>query len=173
MRSVLKRLDFTLWSAKTFWSIAVVLLVGVLPAYIFIGFQPTLAASSYSHDKRLDIPQLQIHSAVEELTLDHNQLKTPDTTVGSYQQAQNTTLLIGHSSTIFHNLSQAQIGQTIRYGGTSYQISSISILTKTSIDMHKLLDSNEKPTLILMTCAGKHLGNQDYSHRLVITATRE
>ena len=36
--------------------------------------------------------------------------------------------------------------------------------------MSQLLAPSDRPTLILMTCAGDPLPNQDATHRLIVTA---
>ena len=38
--------------------------------------------------------------------------------------------------------------------------------------MNKILEASDKDTVVLMTCAGKDLGNGDASHRLIVTAIR-
>ena len=165
MRSVLDRINFGIC--------AIVILCGILPVYILIGLQPATATSGIASSQNLNIPSLQISSPVQQLTLEDNRLNTPDTIVGSYQQSPSTTLLIGHSSTVFQNLAQAQIGQSLQYGGETYLISGIATLAKSDISMRQVLKGRSQPTLILMTCAGEPTGDQDYSHRLMITAVKE
>ena len=80
------------------------------------------------------------------------------------------TVIIGHSSTVFSNLSNAKDGEVITFDDHNYRISEIKILEKRLIDMDEIVSETSVNTVILMTCYGKPLGGQDYTHRLIITA---
>ena len=87
-----------------------------------------------------------------------------------YSEAENKTLLIGHSSTVFKNLDEAEVGDAIWYNGHGYQIVDTDTLLKSEINMDKLLKSEDTDTLVIMTCAGEELDNYDATHRLILTA---
>lgn len=142
-------------------------------AYIIIGLQPAEAAESYEISTNLYISSIGLFSDVTKLKLKDHQLETPDMIVGSFSRAENKTLLIGHSSTVFRNLDQARIGEEVTYDNIIYNIYSTEIVEKSEVDMHELLKSAEKDTLVIMTCAGTELGNGDATHRLIITAVSE
>ncbi|MBO7664904.1 sortase, partial [Candidatus Saccharibacteria bacterium] len=89
--------------------------------------------------------------------------------VGSYTQAWNKTLLIGHASTVFADLNLVTVGETVKYDGKEYVISEIALFQKEAVEMDKVLAGAEKDTIIIMTCAGELYGT-DASHRLIVTA---
>lgn len=139
-------------------------------AYIIVGLNPVEAAQSYEISAELNIPSINLSSDVTALQLEDRELKTPDTIVGSFSRAENKTLLIGHSSTVFQNLNKVKLGEEIDYDNHIYIAQKIETLEKSEIDMSKLLARANKDTLIIMTCAGTDLGNGDATHRLIITA---
>ena len=139
-------------------------------AYIIVGLNPAEAAQSYEIFAELNIPSINLSSDVTALQLEDRELKTPDTIVGSFSRAENKTLLIGHSSTVFQNLNKVKLGEEIDYDNHIYIAQKIETLEKSEIDMSKLLARANKDTLIIMTCAGTDLGNGDATHRLIITA---
>ena len=141
--------------------------------YIVIGLQPAEAAVSYEVSANLSIPAISLESDVTELTLRDGNLDTPDTIVGSYSRADNKTLLIGHSTTVFEHLDDIHLGDKVEYDNISYTVVSYEIQAKTDISMARLLRSADDDTIVLMTCAGELLENGDATHRLIITAVSD
>lgn len=140
--------------------------------YLIIGFQPAIAdASSYKIDGRLEISSVNIDSDVTALTLTDNKLHTPDDIVGSYSKNPNKTILIGHSTTVFESLKDLKIAEIITYNDENYIVEAIETLEKSDISMKNLLKSEQKKTIILMTCAGTLLSDGDATERLIIKAT--
>ena len=142
----------------------------LLPIYLFIGFQPA-SSLDLTRYPTLEIPQISLTTPVQPLSLtsDH-ELIAPAELAGSYSQTPSTTLLIGHSSTVFASLSQLALNTPLTYNHQTYRITSITTLAKADINMSQLLAPSDRPTLILMTCAGDPLPNQDATHRLIVTA---
>lgn len=140
--------------------------------YIIVGLQPA-GATDYVKSAELLIPEIGLVSDVTTLELSDDGLATPDRIVGSYTQAKNKTLLIGHSTAIFQNLNQVKLGNEINYNDKNYKITSIDTIIKNEIDMSELLSAAEKDTIVLMTCAGQLLDHGDATHRLIITALSE
>ena len=138
--------------------------------YIIVGLQPAEATKSYEISTALYIPSINLNTDVVNLELENHKLETPDTIVGSFSRAENKTLLIGHSTTVFQNLDKLQIGEEVIYDGTIYYIYSSEVVEKTAIDMNELLAKTDQDTLVIMTCAGTNLGNGDATHRLIVTA---
>jgi len=141
----------------------------VLPLYLYFGLQPNIPADAASYP-RLVIPGIQLDTPVEELELEDRQLNVPDMIAGSYSSEPNKTLIVGHSSTVFEDLDQLEIGQELTYNDRNYEITYLEVLEKEKISMRKVLAGATEDTLILMTCAGESLPNQDATHRLIITA---
>ena len=137
--------------------------------YIIVGFMPA-GATDYKISANIRIPSINLSSDVTELQRDGRKLHTPETIVGSYTEAENKILLIGHSVTVFENLDQLVIGDEIWYDGREYRIEDITVPKKEQINMNKVLKSEETDTLVLMTCAGEDLGAGDATHRLILTA---
>ena len=142
------------------------LLLGI---YIIVGLQ-SADATKLEIAAELSIPAIDLTSDVTNLKLNGSKLDTPDTIVGSYSQAKNKTLLIGHSTTVFENLNQVKIGDEITYDGKTYVVQKSKTLTKAEINMDDLLAKAETDTLEIMTCAGELLGGGDATHRLIVTA---
>ena len=142
------------------------LLLGI---YIIVGLQPA-DATKLEVAAELSIPAIDLTSDVTNLKLNGTKLDTPATIVGSYSQAENKTLLIGHSTTVFKNLNQIKIGDEIDYDGKSYIVEKSEILAKAEISMDDLLAGAKTDTLVVMTCAGELLSGGDATHRLIITA---
>ena len=140
--------------------------------YLGFGLQPA-EAKNYLVSGQLEIPSISLKTDTTSLTLENGELQTPEGLVGSFTNSENKTLLIGHSSQIFQNLSRVQIGQPIIYLGAMYSVSDIQVLPKTDIKMSELLKPAAQPTIILMTCAGEPITDYDFTERLLITATRE
>lgn len=141
-------------------------------AYAAFSFVPA-DGTAYTIDGGLIIPSIGLTSGVTKLELHDHKLDTPDSIVGSYSQNINKTFLIGHSSTIFKNLYQVKIGETITYNNTDYNITSMEIFKKSDIDMKDVLKAEEKDTLVIMTCAGEVMNETDATHRLIVTAVKD
>lgn len=139
--------------------------------YIIVGLQPA-QAQHYDVVSRLEIPKLGLVSEVASLKLENRKLETPDTIVGSYSRAQNKTLLIGHSTTVFARLNEMEIGDSLDYANNSYKVVAINTLAKEDILMDEILQHEDVDTVVLMTCAGELLGNGEATHRLIIVAKK-
>lgn len=152
------------------WFFAMIFVV-LLPIYFFIGFQPAASLDTANYPL-LSIQDINLETPVQPLSLTaQHELIAPVNLAGSYQSNPNTTLIIGHSSTVFQNLHNISIGKQLTYANQTYRIVNVTTLPKDDINMSTLLESNALPTLILMTCAGDPLPNQDATHRLILTAT--
>lgn len=139
--------------------------------YVVIGLQPA-DAIDYEISADLEIPAIGLESGVTKLTLQDGRLNTPDTIVGSFSRAEHTTLLIGHSTTVFRHLDSVRVSDEIKYDYESYYVTDIEVEPKADISMSKLLKDSSADTLVLMTCAGELLDNGDATHRLIITAVK-
>lgn len=148
--------------------ISIYILMAVV--YFWVGFQPA-GAKNYDVAAVLNIPSIGLTSDVTELRLEDHRLETPDTIVGSYESAKNKNLLIGHSSTVFADLHELQVGDLIYYGDKTYSVAEMAIFAKEDISMRDLLKASDLDTLVIMTCAGQDLGGGDSTHRLIVTAT--
>ena len=139
-----------------------------LGLYLLVGLQPSPADAS--GDIRLQIPSIGLATPVDDIEKTGQILTAPARIAGAYHPSENKIFLIGHSSTVFHNLDQATTGDTITFDNAEYTITEMETRPKSDIAMTAILKPESEPTLILMTCAGDSLGNQDYTHRLIITA---
>lgn len=144
----------------------------MLPVYLYIGFQPALPAEAL-HYPVLEFSAIHLSTPVAPLQLTEHQLIAPSAIAGAYSQHENKILIIGHSSTVFKRLSQATPGMTYNYDGETYIVTSAAIVAKEEISMPDILSAAEKPTIVMMTCAGEALPDQDATHRLIVTAIRE
>lgn len=142
-----------------------------LPIYLFIGFQPTLPADAANYPT-LEISSIKLASPVAPLELENHQLIAPATIAGAYSQNINKILIIGHSSTVFKKLSEVTIGEKIVYDEETYEIVEAKIQLKSDISMSEVLAPADEETIVIMTCAGDPLPDQDATHRLLITATK-
>ena len=140
--------------------------------FVIYGMQPAEAVEAYDVSARLAVPSIGLDADVTTLTLENGELPTPDTIVGSYTKAKNKMFLVGHSTTVFENLKDVRLGDAIFYDEKEYTVSKMTMIKKEAINMNKLLAAEEKDTLVLMTCAGKRLGNGDATFRLIIEATK-
>lgn len=140
-----------------------------LPIYAFVGLQPALPAEASTYPT-LTIADLGLTTPVEPLALDNHELIAPAQIAGSFSLHASTKLIIGHSSTVFSDLINLEIGDVLTYAEQTYQVTQRQILAKDAINMTQLLAARPTATLILMTCAGASLGDQDYTHRLILTA---
>lgn len=141
----------------------------MLPIYVFIGLQPAplVDASSYP---TLEIPAIRLKTPVASLELIDRQFEVPATIAGIYQPFPNKLFIIGHSSTVFQSLDQLQLGQTLTFADETYLVTDRVTLAKSDISMNEILSNATEKTIIIMTCAGDPLPNQDATHRLIITA---
>lgn len=142
----------------------------MLPIYIFIGMQPAVSINTDGLPK-LSIAAINLDTAVSDVELVNHELVAPANIAGRYSNAKNKTLIIGHSSTVFKNLSKVGAGDLITFDEREYRVTSAEIYEKSAISMADILSSTEEETIIVMTCAGQNLPNQDATHRLIVTAT--
>ena len=150
--------------------VGVVVLITVI--YFTVGLSPA-EATNYEITSQLSIPSIGLTSDVTRLKLENKRLETPDTIVGSYSQAENKTLLIGHSTTVFNELEKIKSGDEITYEQKKYRVVNIEVLAKAEISMNKILKPAEKDTIMIMTCAGELYDGGDASHRLIIEAVAD
>ena len=154
------------FNPRVFW---ITVYFSCFVAFLIIGFAP-VEASSYRITAKLEIPSISLVSDVARLDLNNRELNVPTDIVGSYNSEQNKILLVGHSSSIFDDLDNVWIGDEIIYNQEIYHVTNYRIYKKENVDMNALLSSESRKTLILMTCIGTSLPNNDATHRLVITA---
>ncbi|MBR3253043.1 sortase [Candidatus Saccharibacteria bacterium] len=152
-----------------FRKIVTLFYVAAFTTYLILGFQPA-EATHYEISGSLNIPSIGLVSDVTTLELKDRKLDTPNTIVGSYTRYDSKIFLIGHSTTVFKNLNQVKVGSIIEYNGKKYQIVDTKTLAKSEIDMNILLAPEAHNTLVIMTCAGEILENQDATHRFIVTA---
>ena len=150
--------------------VCTVLYVVAFLIYLVIGLAPAEAAQ-YNVTAKLEIPSIGLESDVTSLELVKHRLDTPDAIVGSYSRNYNKTLLIGHASTVFYDLSLVTVGESIIYDGKEYTVDTITLWKKEDIDMDEVLAPATRDTLLVMTCAGE-LNGLDASHRLIVQASR-
>ncbi len=139
--------------------------------FLVIGLQP-VAAQNYELAAWLRIPKIGLELGVAKVGTQDNELMVPDELVGSFSQAENKTLLVGHRTTVFNRLGEAMIGDEIDYDGDVYVVSGIEVVPKEEIWMWKILETAEKPTIVLMTCAGEIFEDGDATKRLIVTAEK-
>ena len=148
-----------------------------VPTYIAIGLQPshtsmaeTLAEESQNASGYLIINSINLSTPVSEVQLHDHTLVAPEYIAGSYSSHKHKTLLIGHSSTVFERLKDAKLSDIVDFNEHSYRIVNIETRPKDNISMTNILAAAEHDTIVLMTCTGKNVGANDYSHRLIVTA---
>lgn len=139
------------------------------PIYAYIGMQPVSSIEALSYPN-LTISNINLETPVAALEMVDRELTPPATIAGSYSQNTNKTLIIGHSSTVFKKLEQVRLGNDIRYGEKEYIVTNVVTLEKDQVNMAKILAASDTDTLVLMTCAGEALPDQDATHRLIVTA---
>lgn len=159
------------WSKRTTHILAVAFFMIALPVYIFIGFQPAYDAEAANYPV-LEIPSIDLKTPVKDLDLVNHQLETPATIAGAYSQNPHKTLIIGHSSTVFEDLHELMLSDQFSYDGNTYEVYKIETLKKENIDMRQILSASDTDTIIIMTCAGTPLADQDATHRLIAYATK-
>lgn len=169
LRGVARAMNPFSWGERTIKVILVLFLTVALPVYLYLGFQPNIPADAASYPQ-LMISSIGLETPVEQIELNGRQLNVPDMIAGSYSSEPNKTLIVGHSSTVFADLDQIKIGQELVYDSRSYEVTYREVLAKENISMKKVLSEAPTDTIILMTCAGESLPNQDATHRLIITA---
>ena len=149
--------------------LATYIYVACFAIYLFIGFQP-VGAKNYEIIGRLNISSINLNTPVTSVQLEGKTLVAPDDIIGAYSVNPTKTLLIAHSTTAFSNLSDIRLDDEIYYKNQLYMVTNLETLPKSSVDMQKVLDTADKPTLVLMTCAGELLDHHDATHRLLVTA---
>ena len=163
-----KSFDFGKWFRRLYFVGYFALLMG----YIIVGLQPAEAAN-YEAATDMYIPKIDLYSDIVTMHLDGRVLHTPDYIVGRFTMAKNKTLLVGHRHTIFGELHNVAVGDTIWYDDTLYRVEKTETLPKPEINMNAVLAPAEKDTIVIMTCAGEDLEDGDASHRFMITAVSE
>ncbi len=146
----------------------VLFLVIFTSLFIIIGCQPT--ATDAVNYPELQISSIDLESPVEPIEPVDRQLEAPATIAGAYSQHNNKTLIIGHSTTVFQNLHNVKIGEEITYGNRIYKVIDTETLLKQDVNMKEVLQGTDRETIIIMTCAGELLKNQDATHRFLVTA---
>ncbi|MBR0461036.1 class F sortase [Candidatus Saccharibacteria bacterium] len=168
---MLSKLNPFNWSTRTV-KIAFAVFCGIfVPIYFIIGLQPATAAdpAEFNYDT-LNIANINLTAPVKPITLNsEHRLVAPDTIAGAYSNSLNKTLIIGHSSTIFANLHTTQVGDVLTYADHTYVVTAMTYQPTEQIDMSDILAPAQRPTLIIMTCAGTPI-NGEYPERLIITA---
>ncbi len=140
--------------------------------FLLGGLMPTEVNAKNESTEILEIPAIDLVTDVVVARREGDRLVVPDNNVGSYSRANNKTLLVGHSSTIFDKLDEVHVDDVLVYGAHQYVVENIEVLLKDEIEMRKILKTETSDTVVLMTCAGEDLGNGDATHRLIITAKK-
>lgn len=157
------------WSARTVKVVTAAFFTIMLPIYLFIGFLPSTPADALDYP-HLSIPSISLDTPVATVELIDHQLTAPATIAGVYRAAPHKLFLLGHSTTVFRDLHRAELGNEFTYDGQTFRITHITTIPKAEISMSTLLKAEEHDTIVIMTCAGELLANQDATHRLIITA---
>ena len=168
-RTRLRYLNPLRWSKRTVKVFLVAFFTIMLPVYLYIGFHPASSLDLEGYPT-LEIPSINLSTPVAEIYLEGRELIAPNTIAGVYHANPNKLFIIGHSSTVFKHLHELEEGDTFSYDNYVYHVTTISTLEKSDINMANLLAEAPEETIIIMTCAGKPLPNQDATHRLIITA---
>lgn len=159
------------WSKRAMRVSLAALFLVLMPIYAFVSMQPASSVDMSGYPV-LSLPGIDLETPVEKLSLDDRRLIAPPNIAGSYTQNDYKTLIIGHSSTVFENLENVRTGQILTYDGYDYAIQSVETVAKPNIDMAEVLAAAPVDTIVIMTCAGTPLPDQDATHRLLVTATR-
>lgn len=163
-----KNLNPLNWSISEVKLFLACFLTIMLPVFIFIGLQPIpVDATSLP---QLNIPSISLATPVSTVELADRQLIAPAAIAGVYYAAENKLFIIGHSSSVFKHLEQVQLGDNFIFDDKTYHIHDIKTLAKADISMKRLLQPEAEETIVIMTCAGEPLPEQDATHRLIITA---
>ncbi|MFV0485268.1 MAG: class F sortase [Candidatus Saccharimonadales bacterium] len=170
--SVWRKLNPLEWSSATIIRVFGIFFAVAMPLW-FSGFS-VFATSIAAPNATLEIASIGLNSQVAPVELKDRQLETPDRIVGSYTK-ENKVFLYGHSTGVFAHLNHVQIGDRLKYGEgetrATYVVTRMNTLPVEKVNMAQLLSSSPKKQLVLMTCAGEKLGNDDYTERLIIYAT--
>lgn len=162
------------WSSATIIKVFGAFFAIALPLW-FSGFS-VFATSINVPNATLEIGKIGLTSDVAPVELKDRQLETPDKIVGSYTNGKKV-FLYGHSAGVFGKLNQIQTGDKIEYGEgsdrSSYMVTRIVTLPVNKINMSRLLSDTPKQQIVLMTCAGEQLSDDDFTERLIIYATKE
>lgn len=141
----------------------------MLVAWFINGLSPA-EASHRDVIAQFEAPSLNLKSDVVRIFLEDRSLNAPSDAVGAFYGASNKVLLIGHRGTVFYNLDTIKVGDMLIFDGTKYTVSSLATIPKESVDMNEVLAAAETETLVVMTCAGRDLGDGDATHRLIVKA---
>lgn len=160
------------WSTRTVKVFVAAFFTIMLPIYLLIGFMPAVPADALNYP-RLHIPSIQLDTPVATVELVDHQLTAPATIAGAYYAAPHKVFLLGHSTTVFRQLEHVQLGDHVEYDGQTYHIVQMDTPRKETISMKHLLKAETQDTIVIMTCAGELLENQDATHRLIITAVAD
>lgn len=166
----LRRSYWYFWASfSRFKKLLILVYLLALAAYITIGLQSATASES---GYLLSIPAIDLNTTTVISRPIDRKLVTPDYLPGVYHTESGLDFLFGHSTTIFRHLPKLKIGQEITYYQKNYRINKIENLLKSDINMTELLTAREDKQLVLMTCSGQPLPNQDATHRLIIYAEK-
>lgn len=166
------RLSPFCWSKRAIRVFVIGFFLIMLPIYLYIGFQPAASTEALGYPE-LAIPSISLTTPVQPIKLTDRQLIAPNTIAGAYNANPNKTFIIGHSSTVFQKLHNVNVGDAFSYNGKTYHIITSETVEKSAINMQEILAPSTKDTIIIMTCAGEPLPNQDATHRLIITAVTD
>lgn len=147
-------------------------------AFLAIGLQPVKSAEAVyateaeSAEEYLEIPAISLSTPVKISTLTGSDLSVPEQIAASYSMHDNKYFIFGHSSSVFKDIKNLQIGNQIIYQGQSYKVSLVEEKAKANVNMEDILASADIPTIILMTCSGEKIEgtNGDHTHRIIVTA---
>lgn len=170
--SVWRKLNPFEWTAATILRVFGGFFVVALPLW-FSGFS-VFATTVGVPNAGVEIARIGLSSEVAPVELKNHRLETPEKVAGSYTNG-NKVFLYGHSTGVFAGLAQVAMGDIIAYGeGESravYRVEEVEILPVGEVNMAKLIADTPQKQLVLMTCAGERLADDDYTERLIIYAT--
>jgi sortase (surface protein transpeptidase) len=138
---------------------------------VFYFFKPKEADAM--SEERLFIPSIGMIARVKNIEREGSKLVPPDLEAGAYHPAIHKTVLLGHSTSIFNTLKNVEMDDRITFDNKDYTITRIEIVEKTAVNMEEVVSETEKNTIVLMTCYGEPLGEQDYTHRFIVTAEED
>lgn len=168
-RARLRYLNPLRWSKRTVRVVTAMFFMVMLPIYLYIGFRPA-SSLDFTNEPTLEIPSIGLSTPVIEIQLENRELIAPATIAGVYHANPHKLFIIGHSSTVFRDLYKLETESNFVYAQHTYRVVSTVTLEKSAISMAELLAETDEETIIIMTCAGKPLPDQDATHRLIITA---
>lgn len=133
------------------------------------------ATTINSPNASLRIAEIGLNVPVTPVEIMDGQLETPEKLVGSYTNG-GKVFLYGHNTGVFRQLDRLAQGDWIWYGEggarQQYIVERVEVLPVEEVKMSRLLADDGGSQLVLMTCAGKSLGDGDATHRLVVFARR-